>query len=286
MNENKEHRDRASGWKHAKLSGHSNESLVKQRLDEDKDYLSQLLKRMGYENEEVISTSIGGLHETNVPGVLGKKTKSKTDLKMICKSGKHINVSIKKSLSGQVYFVRAQLFIDVFEKQFGRKIPDDVQKAIKLFWAADTDNAVNIINQYGDKSDQDNLDLQLHHKSVNATTLKNYNESLYNTLLQWFQDNTHDLAKLCFTMGAAKDRSEWSEFVWYINLLGENNTDKVFKIDDICDAVIKNAKAETFYSTTNGGTTIQLPFGFVQWHQGQMQFHHMFSKLSKLLKGN
>ena len=106
-----EHRDRAGGWKHAKLSGHSNEALVKTLLDTDKVYLQSLLKRMGYDNEVVVETSIGGLHETNVPSVIGNKTKSKTDLKIKCQSGREINVSIKKSLGGQVYFVRAGLFI-------------------------------------------------------------------------------------------------------------------------------------------------------------------------------
>ena len=31
-----EHRDRASGWKHAKRSGHKNEDLIKELLDTDK----------------------------------------------------------------------------------------------------------------------------------------------------------------------------------------------------------------------------------------------------------
>ena len=34
---------------------------------------------------------------------------------------------------------------------------------------------------------------------------------------------------------------------------------------------------------TLGGTTIQLPFGFVQWHQGQIQFHHNLDLMRKIL---
>lgn len=278
-----EHRDRASGWKHAKLSGHSNESLVKNLLDTDKVYLQSLLDRMGYGKEIVVETSIGGLHETNVPSVIGRKTKSKTDLKIKCQSGREINVSIKKSLGGQVYFVRAGLFIDVFEKQFGKKIPNDVVRAIELFWAA-AEDAPKIIEDYADKNDKKSYNLQVRHKSLNATTLKNYDSYLYNALLKWFRDNAYELAKISFTMGAARDKSEWSEFVWYINLLGENDVDEIFHIDDICNAVCKVADTETFYGSSNGGTTIQLPFGFVQWHQAQLQFHHNFDKVSSLLK--
>ena len=277
-----EHRDRAAGWKHAKLSGHSNEECVKNLLDTDPAYGEKLLRRMGYPSEKIKSTSIGGLHETNVPSVLGRTTKSKTDLKIFCESGRTINVSIKKSLSGQAYLIRANNFLRVFEAQFHKIIPETVKRAIELFWAA-ADDATEIIEQFGNKVETRNYEMQLRHKSLNATTLKNYDPSLYAGLLQWFRENAYDLAKLSFTMGAAADRSEWSEFVWYINLLGENDVDDVFHIEDICRAAVETADSNTFYGDTNGGTTIQLPFGFVQWHQAQLQFRHSYEKISSLL---
>ena len=209
-------------------------------LDIDADYRKDFLSRVGYGNDTIKSTSIGGLHEKNVPGILGKKTKSKTDLKIFCNSGKTITVSIKKSLGGQVYFVRAGLFIDVYEKQFREKIPDDVQRAIKLFWAA-ADDATDIIEKYGDRSDAKSYDLQIRHESLNATTLKSYDKNLYDSMLDWFSSHAYNLTKLAFTMGAAKDPAEWSEFVWYINLLGENDVDEIFHIEEICNAAVKVA---------------------------------------------
>lgn len=278
-----EHRDRATGWQYAKLSGHKNEDLVKIRLDNDEVFATSLLKRIERPHSHIVRTKIGGLHERNVPSVNGRKTKSKTDLKVYLDTNEVINISIKKSLGGQVYFVRAGLFIDTFEKQFNVKIPLDVQRAINLFWAA-TDDAVDIIKEYGDQAITKNYDLQLRHKSLNATTLKTYNEHLYDVLLQWFTENVYELAKLSFSMGAVCDSKEWSDFVWYINLLGENNTDDLFFIEDICNTVQKVAKDETYYGSSYGGTTIQLPFGFVQWHQSQLQFHHNYEKLCALLK--
>ena len=278
-----EHRDRATGWQHAKLSGHKNENLVKIRLDTDEEFANSLLKRIDRPSANIVRTTVGGLHETNVPGVNGRKTKSKTDLKVYLDPNEVINISIKKSLAGQVYFVRAGLFIDTFEKQFNTQIPDDVCRAIKLFWAA-ADDAVDIIKEYGDKTVNKDYELQLRHKSLNAITLKAYNERLCKALLQWFSDNAYELAKMSFSMGAVYDRKEWSDFVWYINLLGENKTDDIFLIEDICNAVEKAAKSETFYGSSYGGTTIQLPFGFVQWHQGRLQFRHSYEKLKGLLK--
>ncbi|MBQ9968438.1 MAG: hypothetical protein IJO88_06935 [Oscillospiraceae bacterium] len=278
-----EHRDRATGWQHAKLSGHKNEDLVKDLLDTDRTFQNSFLERVHRASAKIVKTSIGGLHETNVPSVNSRKTRSKTDLKVYLDTNEVINVSIKKSLGGQVYFVRAGLFIDTFEKQFDIKIPSDVQRAIKLFWAA-ADDAVEIIERHGDRRNAKNYALQIRHESLNATTLKAYDEDLYNALLNWFTDNAYELAKLSFSMGAVRDRDEWSDFVWYINLLGENDTDDIFFIEDVCEAVRAVAHKETCYGSSYGGTTIQLPFGFVQWHQGQLQFHHDYSKLCQLLK--
>lgn len=277
------HRDRSSGWKHAKLSGHSNESLAKERLDSDSLYGFNLLSRMGYPTEAIARTSVGGLHEKNTPSVYGKTTKSKTDLKIYCTSGRQINISIKKSLSGQVYFVRAGLFIDVYEKQFGTSIPSKVKRAIKLFWSA-ADDALEIINKYANHTDAQNFALQARHKSLNASTLRNYDIDLYNALLDWLKDNIYNLSKLAFAMGAVRQRDEWSEFVWYVNFLGEHNVDEIFPIEKICNASMKVAENEVYYGDKNGGTTIHLPFGFVQWHQKQMQFHHDFNKINDLLR--
>lgn len=283
--ETMEQRDRASGWKHAKLSGHTNEERVKELLDKDSLYRSDFMKRIGLPNETIKCTSIGGLHEKKVPGVLGRKTKSKTDLKIICDSGKVVTVSIKKSLAGQVYFVSAEVFIKVFKLQFKVEIPTNVQRAIRLFWAS-AEDAPKIIEQYDNPLESNNYNLQIRHRSLNATTLKAYNETLYKSMLDWFSQNAYKIAKLAFTMGAAKDSKDWSEYVWYINLLGENEVDRVFHIEEICQAANNVAGTETYYGDKNGGTTIQLPYGFVEWHQAKMQFHHSYDKLCSLTATN
>ncbi len=278
-----EQRDRASGWQYAKLSGHKNEDLVKQLLDTDPHYAQNFLRRLERPWAKIQSTSVGGLHETNVPSVLGTRTtKSKTDLKVLLQNGETINLSVKKSLGGQVYLVQAETFIEVFERQFLQPIPRQVQRAIRLFWAA-ADDAVEILQQYGDQSPPSNYQLQLRHRSLNATTLRAYDETLYHALLQWFTDHACEITKLCFSMGAVQSPEEWSHYLWYINLLEEHSVDVLFSIYDIGVAAKRNADRETYYSPTNGGTTIRLPFGFVQWHQGRLQFHHDYDKIRDML---
>lgn len=275
-------RNRSDGWTYAKISGHTNEDLVKKLLDTDINYRTNFLTRLGMANNSIISTSVGGIHETNVDGILGKKNKSKTDLKVCLNNGNKLNISIKKSLSGQVYLIKADSFIKIFNKRFEQSIPSDVQRAIKLFWSA-SDDANEIIQQYADKSNNKNYNSQLKHNSLNATTLKKYNKELYNSLLLWFSNNIYELTKLSFAMGAAVSKDTWADYVWYINLLGDYNIDCIFNINTLCYAAQSVAKTETYYGDKNGGTTIQLPFGFVQWHQQKMQFHHSYEKISKLI---
>ncbi len=79
----------------------------------------------------------------------------------------------------------------------------------------------------------------------------------------------------------AKNESDWAEFIWYKNLLGEDSMDLLYSIDKLAKLVKVGSVDIIKPGTTGGGTTIQLPFGFVQWHQGKMQFHHKYDKIEK-----
>ena len=274
-------RNRSEGWRYAKLTGHENEQLVKDALDKDAAFQRSFMSRTQYEDDTISSTSIGGLHEKDVPGVLRRKTKSKTDLKLFCTSGRIINVSIKKSYAGQVYFVDVDSFINVYELQFGQEIPLEVKYAMRLFWAGAQEEALSIINQHC-SVDDDNYALQVRHRSLNATTLKKYDDDLYYSLHNWFVEHAFYVALLAFVSGAVLSKDEWAEYVWYINLIDPIDLDELFHTRIICEASQKYADKLTYFSATNGGTTIQLPFGFVQWHQGKMQFHHNYGKIKEL----
>ena len=127
-------RNRAEGWKHAKLSGHSNETIITDKINSDNAFKDALAKRLNIKSSLKLAT-VGGLNETNVLDVFGGKTKSKTDLVLEWSATKKTNISIKKSASGQVYLIGVQRFIDGFEKQFDKAIPIDVERAIRLFIA-------------------------------------------------------------------------------------------------------------------------------------------------------
>ncbi len=276
-------RNRAEGWQHAKLTGHENEALVKELFSAEGTFRSEFLKRLGKENLNLVSYEIGGLHETSVDSVFGDKTKSKTDLKIVLEDGSEFNISIKKSLSGQVFLIGVDRFIKGFEKQYGVAISDNVKKAIELFWGTHEDTT-DIVKNFGVNKAYENRK----HRSV-ANTLKVYNEELYVQLLLWFKDNITEIFDFCFCRGLAKKQEDWANVVWYINKLGENDVDEVFLTSELKEKMLTSINETIFYGNKGGGTTIQLPFGFVQWHNpgnkgkfGSIQFHHGYKKLINL----
>lgn len=270
-------RNRASGWQHAKLSGHENETDIEQRF-KDENFRSAFSKRLGI--GEIDSASVGGINETDVISVFGDKTKSKTDLTIKLKDGKTVNISIKKSAVGQVYLIGVDRFIEGFEKQFGKTIPDDIKDLLHIYFygSNETDKLLN--NPAVVKGETPALiNYQRKHNRLVWTSLKNWDKNKHDLLLDWFKSNIADIADLCFARGLAAHEKDWAQYVWYINLLGEDDFDKVFSIEDIKKAV--GAKTNEIHpSSQNGGSTTQLPFGFVQWHQAKMQFHHSLEKIS------
>ncbi len=278
-----ERRNRATGWKHAKLSGHENESKLERLMQTDSATQLHFLERIGKPNNKIVHVDVGGLCETDVDCVFPhEKTKSKTDMHVVLDDGSSYNVSIKKSLSGQVYLISADRFMRGFEKQYDSIIPNEVKTAISLFWGI-TDNVSEIINEYGTK-----LPYERRKRRLVGDTLKKYNESLYNALISWFRQNIYKIADFCFSRGLASNSKDWATVVWYKNELGENQVDQIYLTSELCQKIASASPLKTCYGKIGGGTTLQLPFGFVQWHSptkkipGDMQFHHKYDKIKEL----
>ncbi len=274
-------RDRATGWKHAKLSGHKNEKSVVD-LFTNPNFCKSFSERLGIGN--IINASVGGLHETDVECVIGGLTKSKTDLVLTLEDGKKVNISIKKSTGGQVYLISVDRFIAGYEKQFSTTIPDDIKDSLYLYFYGHemTKQLLDRANIVADESD---TIIRYQHRKGRLVwqSLVNYDSKKADRLLSWFKDNIDNIADFCFSKGLAKNKSDWADYVWYVNLLGENSFDTIFSVSDIKDYVL-DKKDCIQPSTRYGGSTIWLPFGFVQWHQKQMQFHHSYNNIYDNIK--
>lgn len=272
-------RNRTEGWQHAKRSGHENEKLVAELTAQNVNVQQKLLSCANLHNVYIQSVKYGGLYETDVDCILGGKTKSKTDMWIYLSNGKKLNVSIKKDEGGQVFLISIDRFIKGFELQYKKKIPNYVKRAISLYFGS-ADDTLDIVKKYGGI----NKNLENRKHRLVADTLKAYDRELYDRLLQWFNDNISDLFDFCFAKGLSSNADDWAHIVWYKNLIGENEFDKMIYLPHLQNRIPHTAE----YGTKNGGSTIQLPFGFVQWHSpskaipGKLQFHHNFSKVGLL----
>lgn len=269
-------RNRAEGWQHAKLSGHKNEDLVTALVMQDLE-VQQALLHCANKRGKVIGIAEGGLCETSIPSVLGDSTKSKPDLRLQLDNGSHVNISIKKSCGGQVFLITVERFIFGFEKQYQSEIPQQVKRAIALFWGS-ADDAADLLQQYARVEQK----YQTKRHRLVKDTMDNYDPTLSEVLLQWFRENIVNLFDFCFVRGLALRPEDWADVIWYKNLLpNEEDGNTMFKLDEIKKRIWNNRNL-VVYGTRTGGSTIQLPFGFVQWHLHQMQFHHNLHSFQSL----
>ena len=275
------HRNRAEGWQHAKITGHSNEELCAFLLKENLEVQKRFLNCLGLKNEKVEEVKTGALHEHDVPSILGDKTKAKPDLYVTLSSGNIIGVSMKKSLSGQVFLISVDRFIQGFEAAYD-EIPDIVKQGIKLFWGGHPD-IIKIANKINGKY----IDYELRKKRLVHDTIAKYNPDIDSSLINWFRDNVTKIFEFCFTKGLASEPKDWAHIIWYKNMVDPDMCVDTFLTLDTIRTKISTDKI--VYGTRTGGSTILLPFGFVQWHDpgnkgnNNLQFHHKYNELIKLL---
>ena len=280
-------RNRAEGWKYAKLSGHNNEEKVADLAKNDKRTQERILECAHVSDAKIIDVKYGGLTEKNVPCIFdGETTKSKTDMWIELSNNKSIKVSIKKDTGGQVYLITIDRFIKGYEIQYNETIPNDVKKAISLYFGSDKETDIpNIIQKYSYKNEK-LIDLQTRKHRLVADTLKKYDEKLFDALINWFDKSSKNLFDFCFSKGLASNKNDYADVVWYINLVDNFELDTMINLKDTIKAIPK----DTHYGIANGGSTIQLPFGFVQWHSptkvipGCLQFHHNYDKIINFCK--
>lgn len=271
-----EHRDRAQGWQYAKVSGHNNEDLLTELLKNNVEVQKRFLDKINRRDARIVACDSDGINETDVPCALGGKTRNKADMMVTLSDDSLVGVSIKKSLGGQVFLISTKRFIEGMEAQYKIKIPEDVVRAIELFWGSAKD-IMAIIRQYSSSYKQ--YEIEKHR--LTADTLKKYNPRLGSALIDWFRNNIYCITDFCFSRGLALNDADTAAVIWYKNMLGEHDIDEIYQIDELCKKAEEH-KQEINYGTVNGGTTINLPFGFVQFHQDKMQFHHKYDKIKEM----
>lgn len=83
-----------------------------------------------------------------------------------------------------------------------------------------------------------------------------------------------------------RDRDKWANVLWYKNLVDADGQglDFLVPISRIVSALVKNGNRNVVErGPKNGGSTIQLPFGHLQYHLKQLEFYQQLKKIQSLL---
>ena len=280
-------RNRSEGWRHAKLDGHINEQQFASLLINNQEFISTIekhLMKIAPKGSPTISVD-GSKH---VESIFGDKTTSKVDIALNWENGQRINISLKKSSSGQVWLISVPRFISAMEYYLGKSLDLEVQIGIALFIGGS-----NLINyeEYFEKAAEYNrkwnpsIAIQERHQMrLVANSIENCFPSIWESTLDFFNSNVELITKLCFSQGLAKSEVEAADVVIYNKVVDGKS---VFSIAEMINSAIAQAKIDPIIAgPRNGGSTLQLPTGFMQMHHPQgdnlLQFHHQYKKISRL----
>jgi len=241
---------RANGWKHAKITGHKNEDLVAKSLGEF--YQTKKLK---------------------VKSIFGDKTIPKRDLYGPKK------LTLKKSRGGQAFLTKPDKFISAFELLYG-EIPDSVKECLFLLFGGHPNIKTILSEPLYSHDDSKIYTTERKRRTLCVESIKKYNPQILVDCLKWFQENIENIVDIVFSRGYAADSEDFADILMYRNELDENQLNQSFEIPNLKEKCLKNQNVS--FGEKNGGTTIKLPFGHLQYHQNRMQFHHNYDKINLL----
>lgn len=290
-------RSRAEGWQYAKRTGHQRELDLAAELGSDRN-LSSWLHLQCFGAPEVVLPRVktSGMSMDRVPSVLGGLTVPKFDLEVKWPS-REVRVSLKKSKAGQVWLVSLDRFIQGFEAQFREKVPAEVAEGLRLFIGPlDLDEMVNILDgqqPLGGRSRSGRGSQELHQRRFVARTLEQRRPEYWSATLDWLRAEAPRIAELCFARGLVQNPMHFADAVVYSIRRGKDAANHFFALDELVqrvDEIPLEARAQP--GPRQGGSTVLLPFGFLQMHnpkksgqetrRNQLQFHHRLQDLEVL----
>jgi len=282
-------RNRSEGWTHAKVSGHLNEEYLSELLREDELFGRAVGERLfGRDVGKPVKVSGGGASASHIDDIFGGSTNGKTDIHVEWRGQSQVNLSVKKSVGGQVFLTSVDRFVAGFEFHFGDVVPKCVREILHLFIGTDKNHCDLIMNgrtYLGPKHKGGELQ-ELHQHRVLAVTLAHHFPKNWNATLDWTKANVGNITEFAFSRGYAKAKTDYATHVWYFVSDGSSvEIDCLIPINRIVQ-YSKSAASEVMPGPRNGGSTILLPFGFLQMHSpqknNQIQFHHNYAKVQQL----
>jgi hypothetical protein len=270
-----------------KVSGHKNEEMIAEALNKNIAFRTHFCERIGMNVSDFVAATAGGRHAPQVESIIGGKTAEKTDVRVMWQGGALTNISLKKDAAGQVYLVTVRNFVAVYEAQYNVTVPDKVRRALALFIgeAEDSKAILDATDLSVDGEKVRSIAYEQNHRLV-FEVIRNYDANMATMLLDWLKKQIASVCELCFSAGAVKDRDKWANVIWYKNLVDADGQglDFLVPINRIVSALIEKGDENVVErGPKNAGSTIQLPFGHLQYHLRQLEFYQQLKKIQSLL---
>ena len=280
-------RNRSEGWRHAKLDGHANEQQFAESIINNQELLSVIethILKVSPNGSPIISVD-GAKH---VESIFGDSTTSKVDVAMTWRDGQQVNISLKKSDGGQVWLISAPRFISAIEYYLNQKLDSEVRAGLSLFIGGT--NLFNYKSFFDKALANDKMNnpaiaqQEIHQSRLVAKSIESNFPSVWESTLNFFNSNMGLITKLAFAQGLARFENDTADVIIYNNATDGKS---IFPISEIItNAILHTNLKPVTAGPRNGGSTIQLPTGFLQMHHPQgdnlLQFHHNYKKISML----
>lgn len=271
-----------------KISGHRNEEMIAEELNKKKEFCAHFCQRVGRDKDDFSEAVADGKNALKVTSVIGGKTTEKTDVRVKWKSGGITNISLKKDAAGQVYLVSARNFVAAYKAQYNASVPKEVCRALELFIgkAADSRRILEATDLIVDGAESRAIACSQNFRLM-FDVIHAYDSNMASALLDWMKTCIPNICELCFSAGAVKDREKWADVLWYKNLVDADGQglDFLVSIKQVILALKENGdKNIVERGPKNAGSTIQLPFGHLQYHQEKLEFYQQLKKIRILLE--
>lgn len=273
-------RSRSEGWKHAKRSGHRRETDLVRELKSDPTFASLIGRKVfGRPVGKLLDAHADGATAGFIPDVFGGTINGKVDLRASWSGAEEVRFSVKKSAGGQVFLTSVDRFVRGIELQYGERMGASPKRMLELFIGEDRIEVDRVLARDGTGSAgaQRVRKQERHQGRLVAATLARIFPRDWNNLMKWMATHAGLVADFCFGRGYACDYKDQATHVWYSLREASSPIDAVTSVGQVAQMSKANA-AEIKPGPKNGGSTVVMPFGFLQMHSpketNQIQFHH------------
>ena len=266
---------------------------VARRMLKESSFLEKVCTELKHKRSDFASVQAGKILRQKVESVLGcgRKTLSKTTMRIHWKDGSQTNFIVKKAGPAHICLKTLGSFFLEFEAQFHTMIPAMVKEALKLFLGQHEKQkdildsvSVNFVgNRIRDKVERS------YHNRLTLASMYGYKDAMADELLQWFRRNSANLFSYCFSICAAKSPEEAADYLWFHTTNAEDSDFELFDLKELAEK-LKKLPVEALSPLVGPGdreqigSTINLPFGNLQYHEGKLEFRHNRKRIIALQK--